>query len=306
MITNLIYNPNAGSTNLISAEELCDLLREAGFEPAYKVTERQEDLEQVMQRPRGLYVVAGGDGSVRAAAKFLMGRKAPLTILPLGTANNIAASLGIRGPVSEILAGLKNHQSFLFDVGLIRMGEIRDYFLEVFGIGLFAESLAKYQPEKGKSLLRSLITALQTISTHESQSYKIKLDGKDVSGKCLMVEVMNTPSFGIGIKAAPQADPGDGLLDVVCVQEENRESLLTYALAMMEERLEELPSINVLRGRRLEISWNGFYMHTDAEVYPKDLESAINSDREKKIRIDLRPKALEFWIPQPDQNQAPS
>lgn len=312
MQATLIVNPNSGIGGGAKPEELIEALRDAGYEPVLKSTSSEEELDTVLQGIHGLVVSAGGDGTFRAVATRLLGKEVFLTHLPLGTANNVGAALGIEGSALEIIDGLKNPVKRHFDIGVVTAPWGRDYFIEACGFGLYADALARYDPDEGRSLLRSLSSMIETINEFESHSAQITLDGEDISGTYRMFEVMNTNRFGPWIKLAPEADPGDGFLDIVRIQPDNDESLFRYVASLIAEDLKELPNVEVTRGRCLELRWQGdFPFHVDAEIRPPGSESpkerapAVGKTdpdshtEENTIRIDVMPRALEIWHPSP-------
>src|SRR5687768_4431875 len=97
MQATLIINPNSGGAEQVKPEELIQALQEAGYEPVLKATNSEEELDTALNGIRDLVVSAGGDGTFRAVATRLLGKKVFLTHLPLGTANNVGHSLGIEG-----------------------------------------------------------------------------------------------------------------------------------------------------------------------------------------------------------------
>jgi diacylglycerol kinase family enzyme len=97
-------------------------------------------------------LVAGGDGTVGKIARHLIGRKIPLSVLPLGTANNLARTLGFHPSVETLIAQLKDGESSKFDVGLARGPWGKRYFFEGAGAGLLAEYLRA--PWKWKRMKR--------------------------------------------------------------------------------------------------------------------------------------------------------
>src|SRR5215216_853428 len=271
MQATLIVNPNSGGADQVQPEEMIEALREAGYEPVLLSTSSEEELDTALNGIRGFVITAGGDGTFRAAATRLLGKKVALTHLPLGTANNVGHSLGIEGEPLEIIARLKNPRKDSFDVGIVTAPWGRDFFIEACGFGLYAESLKIYDPNEGRSLLRSISSIIETINQFEAQSCQITLDGKDISGTYRMFEVMNTNRFGPWIKLAPDADPGDGLLDVVRIRPDHEESLFRYVASLIAEDLQELPNVEVSRGKCLEIRWPGtFPIHVDAKTRPKE------------------------------------
>lgn len=316
MQATLIVNPNSGIVGGAEPEDLIRALGEAGYEPVLKSTSSEEELDTVLKGISGLVVSAGGDGTFRAVATRLLGKDVPLTHLPLGTANNVGHSLGTDGDALEIVAGLKYPQKRHFDVGVVTAPWGRDYFVEACGFGLYANGLKIYDPNEGRSLLRSIASIVETINEFEAHECQITLDGRDISGTYRMFEVMNTNRFGPWIKLAPDADPGDGLFDVVRIEAAQDESLFRYVRSLVAEELGELPNVEVSRGKCLEIHWPGtFPLHVDAEIRPPAGESsrqqnpaagvmdASSSAEENIVRVEVMPQALEIWQPAPPESK---
>jgi diacylglycerol kinase family enzyme len=316
MQATLIVNPNSGIGGGAKPEELIEALGEAGYEPALKSTSSEEELDTVLKGITGLVISAGGDGTFRAVATRLLGKKVALTHLPLGTANNVGHSLGLDGSAQEIIAGLRNPVKRDFDVGIVTAPWGRDFFVEACGFGLYAEGLAIYDPNEGRSLLRSISSIIQTINEFEAHTCQVTLDGEDISGTYRMFEVMNTNRYGPWIKLAPDADPGDGLLDVVRIRPDSDESLFRYVASLVAEDLGELPNVEVSRGRCVEIRWPGnFPIHVDAEIRPpgsersKDQNPVVGAKdttlptEESIVRIEVMPQALEVWQPSPPEEK---
>src|SRR5512134_3250920 len=119
MQATLIINPNSGGGDQVKPEQMVEALREYGYAPVLKTTSSEEELDTVLQGISGLVVSAGGDGTFRAVATRLLGKKVALTHLPLGTANNVGHSLGVGGNAQEIISGLKDPVKRDFDVGIV-------------------------------------------------------------------------------------------------------------------------------------------------------------------------------------------
>lgn len=301
----LIHNPHARSTHTLSSDAIMALLREAGFESSYQPTEDEKGLESALRDPGDLVVAAGGDGTVREVALYLTqhSMKTPLAILPLGTANNIARTLGLMGAPEALIAGLAQPRSYLFDLGLVTGPWGKRRFLEAFGFGLFAFGLFTYNPEVGKSLPRLLQAVGMTLAQYKAKNWQLSLDGEDLSGSYLMVEVMNTVAVGLRLRLAPDADPGDGRFDVVLVEEDHRVGLGAYVASLVAGRLDELPNITIRRGSHLTICWDGSPLHWDEEVWPQPAggEGAAPAPEgpaePQMIDVSLERSALELWLP---------
>jgi len=164
-IVNLLHNPTAGSEDH-DREELTSLMEKNGFECQYssmKKTWREID-ERV-----DFIVAAGGDGTIRKITKQLLDRKLsektwPIALLPLGTANNIAQTLNIRGSAEEIIQSWHSSDIKAFDVGRIRGLSKVDFFLESLGYGMFPYLIKKMKKtEKSETPEEEIKTALEML-----------------------------------------------------------------------------------------------------------------------------------------------
>jgi diacylglycerol kinase family enzyme len=305
----LIFNENAGGNGNkeLTPERLQEALLEAGFFPVYKATQSEEELDDALQDVDGLVLAAGGDGTVRAVVTRLIGRKLPLALLPMGTANNVARSLGIEGSPLEIIAQLKQPQIYRFDVGQVEAPWGKDYFLEGAGFGFFADTLATYEPEKGKSIIRGLQAFTNTLQQGQAYSTVLSADGQPVNGDFLLVELLNTKAVGPRLKLAPDADPGDGLLDLVMIQESDREGFLQYAGSLLTEDLDRLQTVDTKKVEEVTFRWDGFPVHVDAEIRPPNVKQNQEPDGPSsrfssppdpgEVTIRVLRAAVELWLP---------
>lgn len=262
----------------------------AGYAARYVPTESLEYLDRALLDPGDLVVVAGGDGTVRATVARLAGRGVPLAIVPMGTANNIGGALGLVGDPAELLGGLAEPERKTYDLGWVRGPWGEDFFLEGAGWGLFAATMAVYDPEAGKSPFRALTSFVQAVSSFQPCPLRISLDGEELDEPVvLLLEVMNTPELGPRLRLAPEASPCDGWLDVVLIREDGRVGLTRYLTGLLQNRLEELPNVTVHRCKRLQLEWDGSPFHLDAEIR--------TAEHPARIELEVRPAALELWLP---------
>jgi diacylglycerol kinase family enzyme len=307
METTLIYNQQAGNNFHAGPDEILAALRQVGFEPSYHPTSTEEDLDRVLAQAQDLVVVAGGDGSVRAVATRLLGKKVRITPLPMGTANNLARAYGLTGKPLDVVAGLADPLERDHDIGRVQTPQGVFYFLEAMGIGVFADILKNYKPEEGKSVVRSIQAVMDTLKEYHPKFFHFTVDGEDLSGSYLLFEVMNTPTMGFRYMLAPGAKPDDSLFDLVLIHASQQESYLRFAAGVLTGTLPGDPSVSLQKGRRLEIAWRGFPVHIDGEVLAGlhgqaatefiDEESEALEVAGPFLRVDLLPKAVHFLIP---------
>jgi diacylglycerol kinase (ATP) len=306
----LVHNPTAGDRQ--AAAGLVAKLEQADYEVTYH-SKRSEELEVALADPGELVIVAGGDGTVAKVAAAIAGRDIPLAILPVGTANNIARSLGLVGGWGHIVAGLRSAPRKRLDIGVARgpWGERR--FVEAAGVGLFARAVAllndsEVQPvaelvkdepnfETALRLLRHLV------NDYSPRQWRVTLDGRDLSGRYLLLEAMIIRLIGPHLHLAPDADPGDGLFDVVLVSEDQAEALLRY-LGHRLEREATLPALTVHRGRRLELLWTEPEIHFDDEAWTKNAAGPLagrpaGAATNPTVQLDVGQEWVDVLVPGP-------
>ncbi len=295
MDAHVIYNPTAGiRKQRHKLEQLQAALARAGFTPRHHLTQSEEDLDSILDAPEGVVVAVGGDGTIRAVASRLLRHHVPLVIVPMGTANNIARTLGINGLKPEDLIGLAVPEKRAFDVGCMRAPWGEDIFLEGAGFGFFADLLSAYDPSQGKHPLRGLATLLGTARNFESYPCRLTLDGEEVTGDFALVEIMNTRAIGPRLHLAPTADPCDGQLDVALIHQKDMDNLLPMLVRGVSGGLERLPNVDYRQVRSIEVAWSGFPLHIDAEIRPA---VGWSSPAFGEVIIEVLPQALELWLP---------
>jgi diacylglycerol kinase (ATP) len=223
MKVTLLVNPSAGDGDH-SADALRRQIESAGYRVEVGST-KGEGLTQVLERADGLVVVAGGDGTVGRVIKALVGTKLPLAILPLGTANNIAASLGIHGTVEELVARWATASGVHVDVGSVRGPWGETAFVESIGVGLLARLISPAVGDRLDDVEQARDAAYHLAHSTPLKHWRVELDGKDFSGEYLLIEAMNIRCAGPNICFAVRAEPGGGRLEVVFAGERERTTL---------------------------------------------------------------------------------
>jgi diacylglycerol kinase (ATP) len=296
----LIHNPGAGSQGPGGARRLKELLASAGHKVRYQ-SSKADHWRRALKEPAELVVVAGGDGTVARVMKRMVGCGIPVALLPSGTANNIARTLGLlERPFEELVRGWERARRVKLDVGIAEGPWGERYFVEGVGVGLFANLLS--QPRKSKkrskraaSVVENALRRLKDAAARcEPVELVAALDGKDISGRYLLLEAVNLRYVGPNLFLAPDSQPGDGHLDVVLVTEAERARLLEY-LEKWQDNRERLAVLPTRQGRRLQIEWTGFELHIDDKLRPK--KDAEPEEIAGLVEARIEADAVEFLAP---------
>lgn len=292
MKISLLYNDRAGGG--ASLDRIRSAFTAHGHDLVRVVTDRS-DFERLIDPPVDLVVSAGGDGTAANAARAVAGRAIPLAILPLGTANNIARSVGYVGSIEDLIAGLRCDRRRLLDLGTVRGPWGERTFVESVGGGMIAAGIEAMRARRDKKpqesaaarMERALRGYHEIISRLEPRPCTLVLDGTRLEGEFLVVEVLNTPWIGPNVNLSPDTDPSDGVLSVVVVGENERAVLQDY----LERRIlnqDVRVTLPTHHARRVEL--HGMHkLHVDDDV--------VDAPSEEPVAIQIEPGALELLEP---------
>jgi diacylglycerol kinase (ATP) len=255
----LVVNPDAGS-GATSPDELRRAIEAAGHQVEVREAKKRK-VARAMDDPGDLLVVAGGDGTVGRVMKALAGTGITMTILPIGTANNIATSLGIRGDPGALASRWERLQPRRVDIGTVRgtWGESR--FVESVGVGLLGELI---HPDVGDDIEgtdEARTEARRLARTLPAPFRRVELDGEDRSANYLLLEAMNIRCAGPNLWLADHARVGDGKLEIVRALERDRQSLVALADAFGHSRA----TLATEQAKRLRLWCEMDELHVDDE-----------------------------------------
>lgn len=284
----LVHNTEAGFEQY-AKERLLTALQQKGFSVSYW-DYKKDEYAAGLKDPGALVVVAGGDGTVVKVGRELLGKEVPIGLLPLGTANNIATSLGIAGEPEALIARWDLSHRRAFDLGQVEQKGAPAYFFESVCFGVLDKLIREHSKDTtgSRSEEEELVMARQhfqeILEHYPGQQASISCNGKTISGNYLLVQVMNTGYAGPGIAFAPAADPGDGLLEVVLIRVDERQAAAKF-LARQPYGGAEPPYL-VLRANEVVIEWAG----GSYQVGDDEFEEAAPV----RLSVQVKPGQLQF------------
>jgi diacylglycerol kinase (ATP) len=224
---------NAGSRSGEQAfSQASELLRSFGvpIEEAYALHDPSrlpETVQRAVTEGSDLIVVGGGDGSVSSVVDFLVESEAVLGLLPLGTANDFARTLGIPTNLESACETIAHGEVVDVDLGLA--GD--DYFVNVASVGLGVEATRALSSalKRRAGALAYPIAAVRAFFSHEPFSVTLTFpDGDHPTAafrRLLQVAVGNGRFYGGGLVVAPGASMDDRRLDVYVIELGHRRDL---------------------------------------------------------------------------------
>jgi len=195
-------------------------------------------------------VVGGGDGSLHAALPATLEAGLPLGVLPLGTANDFARSLGIpdaRSAIEVILGG----NTKTVDVGVVN----KVPFLNAVGIGLGPDINRDLDKESKSSLgaFAYLLQGLRNLRESRGMRAVLDCDGSTSVLRSLQITIGNGIHYGGGMTISKDARLDDGLLHVLSIAPQSAWHLLMKGPALRTGDTENAPELRTFRAKRVSV-----------------------------------------------------
>ena len=313
MRVKLIANPGAGDTRWPASrfEDVTNYLKDAGVKVDMAFAKPKKEAIPIAQRAvregYDVIIAMGGDGTIGAVIRGIAGSKARLGIIPAGTENDIARSLGIPEDLKEACAIIASGNTRKVDLGCITTkNEKNHYFFMMIAIGLTA-TLYPMVNDVPNGKIGGVMEAIKTILKYKPNPIvNLTLDDDSkIEVETMLVTITNTPITGVKNLVAPDASMEDGLLDISVFPGFSKPQLINYFVKTANEgttpdgRIQRYRAkkIKVKTSPKMDISAEGMIVGTGTvwiTVLPKALRviaPEIGAGAEKTpemIAIDLQ------------------
>jgi diacylglycerol kinase family enzyme len=288
----LIFNPKSG-INDESPVQLMDVIKQMQawkLVPETYMIEPDCDIPAVvreaLEQGIRMFAVCGGDGTISGVTRALVGTNATLGIIPTGTQNNVALSLGIPKDIPAAIAILRTGRRIKVDIGIATLGDISTPFIEVSTVGLLSTLFSS-----GDDIQHGKITRigefLSTLTTSvPSEIHLVLNDKKEIKKMGHAVLISNMPYFGRNYQVACLDCYKDGLLDVLFLDSLSKLDLIGYIIKGAGTDTQEDPNIQRFLARSVLIKTNP--------------QMSVMADGrtigEGSVRIDVMRRALTLMV----------
>lgn len=298
----VLANPEAGRGKGTAARDaaiarLRELDLELSVRTGSSIAEtRRFAAEAVATRPDVL-VIVGGDGTLAIVLDVLVGSGIPLVLVPAGTGNDLARALGIpfgsAGSAAVAASAAANGVPRALDVGEAVCADGTALFLTVAALGFDAKvsertNVLRWPRGRARYYLALVIELLRL----KPMAFALRADGVESElSHGTLIAVGNTRSYGGGMPVCPQADPHDGVFDVVHIAPVGRLKLIRLFPRLLRGTHVRLPEVTTMRSADVEVAAPGLVVYADGE--------RVGSE---SVRIRTIPGALSILLPDPDSS----
>jgi len=273
----IIVNPTAGGGRALRLLPWIRERLEARPDVVVRVTTRAGEAEEVSanaaREGHDRVVAVGGDGTVQEVVNGLLaaGDPAELGVVPVGTGNDLARSLGLpRDPGAAWTIAIGNGLRSL-DVARATNGQGRvRWFASAGGIGFDAQVAAAMATRRGWRAGRAgyLLTTFGELRRFENRAVRMVIDGVTHDRNVLLIAIANGEYYGGGMRIAPGASPQDGRLDICVVGDISRMAAVGQLRNLYRGTHVDHPAVSMHAGTELSIDGDdATRIHLDGEPF---------------------------------------
>jgi YegS/Rv2252/BmrU family lipid kinase len=273
---------STGAARLAHAKQLIDSIAGPTIDLEVVATTRRGHAAELargfLARDFDVLMAWGGDGTVNEVAGPLIGGRAALGIIPSGSGDGFARSLGLHVGAENALRAAVTGRSAAVDVGYLG----GHHFLNIAGIGFDATVAADFNSASKRGAFRYLTSTFRHLWTYRSGRYRLEFDGTAQEGRYFLIAFANGREYGNRLMLAPEADPQDQWLDVVLVDDGSpiRQLWRARRLALPSSR----PAEGILRTRirAATVAGDRLLCHVDGESF----------EAHDAVQVRIEPRAL--------------
>jgi diacylglycerol kinase (ATP) len=294
----VFVNPASGGGRAVAyLARIRELLAARSFPAEFAVTSTSEELEvrarEAIASGRQLLLSLGGDGTFQGLANASFGFDVVLGVLPAGGGNDLAHVLGLPRDMEAAVEVVLRGQPKWVDLLRARTADGRErLYAGGGGVGLDAEAMrhasGAYRRIPGR--FRYIAAALRSLWGFTPLEVSAEFPGSDLpslQARALLAGVLNTPTYGGGLKLAPQAQFDDGWLDVVIVENLNAWEVLGVLPALVKSGELRTRRVKRCRARCVRLATSRPCMfHGDGEILGPT-----------PVEIEVVPRAVRILAP---------
>jgi YegS/Rv2252/BmrU family lipid kinase len=283
-----IVNPNSGIGKYKKLENILEKELDSSLYK-YKVVYTEyaghaKEIAKLKSNNYDVIVAVGGDGSINEVGQGLVGGKASLGIIPVGSGNGLARSLKIPLNVSKAIKTLLSSKESAIDIVKIN----QEYFLNVAGIGFDANVGHLFDKTDKRGFLTYVKIVFKAYFLYKSIDYELIIDGKPKKINAFLVSFANSNQWGNNFYISPLSRIEDGLLEVCVLKPFSLLYAPFIAFALFSKTIHKLSKAQFYSAKSVVVkNKKNLQYHIDGE--PK----LTNSD----LKLEVIPKALSIVTP---------
>ncbi|MCF6183072.1 MAG: YegS/Rv2252/BmrU family lipid kinase [Bacteroidales bacterium] len=275
-----IINPNSGHKK---SKKIAEKISGLGI--SYVITANETELEKVFEENIEnfkIFIVAGGDGTVNEAIKYLYNRNDKLLgIFPAGSGDGFARELGFKKNIKSLICDAKKGDFLFIDLLSIN----NNLCINIAGIGFDSYVAHNFQKKEKRGLKSYISTVIKAVFSFKPFNAEINIGNEKITEKLQMITIANTGQFGNNAIISPQSKPNDNFFELVLVKPFPFFIYPVFVFRLFFGLLKNSKYMKFIKVKdKIEIKTDFNLYHTDGE--PKSFEKELFAEMlQNKIRI---------------------
>lgn len=228
-------------------------------------------------------IAVGGDGTVNKVASVIQGTAIRLGIVPIGSGNGLARSLGLSMDIEEVIKQIVEGKHSIIDSGSVNGHS----FFCTSGIGFDAHIAYLFAKSKSRGLKTYVKVTISQLLNYRAKEYTLEFNGQSIKRKAFLITVANAGQYGNDFYIAPEAKLNDGLFHVVILKPFNVFSLFSIFTKIILKKAHTSSNIETYTTDKLTIT--------------RESEDSLHFDGEphiegKSLSYTIQPNALNVVV----------
>lgn len=224
-------------------------------------------------------IAVGGDGSVNLTGRSILNRNLTLGIIPAGSGNGLARSLGISMNREEAIRQIIEGRTTFIDSGSVN--GVPFFCTSGMGFDAHIGNLFANLPKRGLQAYIKIV--IKEFFSYKPKSYKLLMNGERINEKAFLVTVANAGQYGNNFYIAPEAKLDDGKFHVVVVDSFTIFNCLGFLVKVLRRKAHKSSNVKTFTCSEL--------------VVQREQEDCVHFDGEPdlmgtELRYELKPKSL--------------
>jgi len=256
---------------------------EYDFSICYDIKEISQSCQECIKLNYDSIIAIGGDGTINICAKNIIHTNMKLGIIPKGSGNGTAYTLGLNKNIKKCLDIIKKNKVTKIDVGIVN----DKIFLNNTGFGFDAHVAKKIQKKTKRGFKMYLHNIIEEFLPFKEKEYIISTKKEKIKSKAYIVSVFNANQYGNKIIISNDSKMTDGKLELIVVKKPKIMYMPLLLFYLMSKNLKKSKIVKIITGNQFEIKTTTELFHIDGD-YQKS---------EKNYKIKVHEKALKIILP---------
>jgi YegS/Rv2252/BmrU family lipid kinase len=272
--TLFIVNPTSGKPS--RQKKFAGFSRQISANPNYHFVETQyrghaRELATQAKNDYQTIVAVGGDGTINEIASGILGSKANLGIIPMGSGNGLAYHLGIPQNFTKAVSLMESAPPKPIDIIYVNDRIV----INVGGLGFDGHVAKLFNNTPKRGLVSYMTLIFRELIKYKEFDYGVKADNFSNTGRAFIIAIANASEFGNRFKVAPEANHNDGKLTLVIIRKPPLLKLFRLFIQGYQGKLKPSKYYQNYILENAELSFSNTVAHVDGEIDEEVLTSPL-------------------------------